>query len=142
PQPELAQEDVTDPLDLLYWPDGPGREGARVPVPWDDEAPNMGFTTGTPWLPIGWDIDAETRAETQASYVDLIALRSAHGWATARVAACETAEGAVTLTLETEDGARYEGRFATGAGGVGAVDDDLFAQPETQDGWGASIRRA
>jgi alpha-glucosidase len=52
-QPDLPRVAVTDPLDLLYWPDGPGREGARVPIPWD-ESGNWGFTTGRPWLPMTW----------------------------------------------------------------------------------------
>ncbi|WP_371158102.1 alpha-amylase family glycosyl hydrolase [Jannaschia sp. 2305UL9-9] len=52
-QPELPRAAVTDPLDLLYWPDGPGREGARVPIPWA-EGGNRAFTTGTPWLPMTW----------------------------------------------------------------------------------------
>jgi alpha-glucosidase len=29
-----------------------GRDGCRVPIPWTDEAPGFGFTTGVPWLPI------------------------------------------------------------------------------------------
>ncbi|MFL5926035.1 MAG: alpha-amylase family glycosyl hydrolase [Gaiellaceae bacterium] len=29
-----------------------GRDGCRVPLPWDDRAPGFGFTTGAPWLPI------------------------------------------------------------------------------------------
>lgn len=28
-----------------------GRDGCRVPLPWDPDAPSFGFTTGTPWLP-------------------------------------------------------------------------------------------
>jgi alpha-glucosidase len=29
-----------------------GRDGCRVPQPWEDDLPACGFTTGTPWLPI------------------------------------------------------------------------------------------
>ncbi len=29
-----------------------GRDGCRVPIPWDDGPPGFGFTDGTPWLPI------------------------------------------------------------------------------------------
>ena len=53
PQPHLPLAAVTDPLDLLYWPDGPGREGARVPIPWAEGA-DRGFSIGTPWLPMDW----------------------------------------------------------------------------------------
>ena len=30
-----------------------GRDGCRTPVPWDGTPPGHGFTTGTPWLPLG-----------------------------------------------------------------------------------------
>lgn len=29
-----------------------GRDGARVPLPWNSQEKNFGFTTGTPWLPM------------------------------------------------------------------------------------------
>lgn len=29
-----------------------GRDGSRTPMPWSD-GPSLGFTTGTPWLPVG-----------------------------------------------------------------------------------------
>ncbi|WP_109564494.1 hypothetical protein [Jannaschia seohaensis] len=32
-QPSLPKSAITDPYDLLYWPDMPGRDGARVPIP-------------------------------------------------------------------------------------------------------------
>jgi alpha-glucosidase len=31
---------------------GPGRDGSRTPMPWEP-GPNLGFTTGEPWLPLG-----------------------------------------------------------------------------------------
>ena len=34
-----------------------GRDGCRVPLPWEDGPPRFGFTSGTPWLPMpaAWD---------------------------------------------------------------------------------------
>ncbi|CTQ48759.1 alpha-amylase family glycosyl hydrolase [Jannaschia donghaensis] len=61
-QPALAKSAVTDPLDLLYWPDGPGREGARVPIPWE-EGGERAFTTGTPWLPMDWPEDVSVAVQ-------------------------------------------------------------------------------
>jgi alpha-glucosidase len=29
-----------------------GRDGCRVPLPWEDGVPHYGFTTGSPWLPL------------------------------------------------------------------------------------------
>ncbi len=63
PQPDLSKAETTDPLDLLYWPDGPGREGARVPMPWAAEAKNYGFSDGTPWLPMRWEADRAVDAQ-------------------------------------------------------------------------------
>jgi alpha-glucosidase len=30
-----------------------GRDGCRTPMPWDGAAANLGFSSGTPWLPPG-----------------------------------------------------------------------------------------
>lgn len=52
PEAELALEEIRDPFGLTYWPEFKGRDGSRTPMPWQAEAPQAGFTTGTPWLPI------------------------------------------------------------------------------------------
>ena len=56
---ELGLEEVDLPDDVRQDPifrrtrgGRKGRDGCRVPVPWTDEAPGFGFTTGVPWLPI------------------------------------------------------------------------------------------
>ena len=50
PQASLSREQLRDPVGDLYWPYTGGRDGCRTPMPWAN-APNLGFTTGTPWLP-------------------------------------------------------------------------------------------
>jgi len=35
-----------------FWPENKGRDGCRTPMVWSHNAPNGGFTTGTPWLPV------------------------------------------------------------------------------------------
>jgi alpha-glucosidase len=40
-----------------------GRDGARVPLPWEGGAPGYGFTTGTPWLPVPEEYGALTAAD-------------------------------------------------------------------------------
>jgi alpha-glucosidase len=45
------KEDVKDPIGILGWPNEKGRDGERTPMQWSS-APNAGFTTGKPWLPI------------------------------------------------------------------------------------------
>ena len=52
PQADIHRDQVRDPVGDLYWPYTGGRDGCRTPMPWDADAPNFGFTTGTPWLPL------------------------------------------------------------------------------------------
>src|SRR5262245_21023999 len=56
---ELGLEEVDLPPDLRQDPiffrtrgEETGRDGCRVPLPWEPTSPGFGFTTGTPWLPI------------------------------------------------------------------------------------------
>lgn len=52
PQAQLAFEDLRDPEAIANWPRTLGRDGARTPMPWTAEAPNAGFSTAKPWLPV------------------------------------------------------------------------------------------
>nr|MCU0830494.1 alpha-amylase family glycosyl hydrolase [Rhizobiaceae bacterium] len=50
---DIAYEDLTDPAAIAFWPDYKGRDGCRTPYPWDDAAPNAGFShANRTWLPI------------------------------------------------------------------------------------------
>ncbi|HSK42189.1 MAG TPA: alpha-amylase family glycosyl hydrolase, partial [Arenibaculum sp.] len=49
---ELAYEDLVDPYGIRLWPEFKGRDGCRVPMAWEGDDPNGGFTTGRPWLPV------------------------------------------------------------------------------------------
>ena len=51
-QDEIAFDQLQDPEAIANWPLTLSRDGARTPLPWRDE-PGGGFTTGTPWLPLG-----------------------------------------------------------------------------------------
>ena len=48
----LTRKQLRDPVGDLYWPIAKGRDGARTPMPWRPDAPNLGFSEGTPWLPV------------------------------------------------------------------------------------------
>lgn len=52
PQSGIPFELMQDPFGIANWPLSPGRDGCRTPMPWQAEAPNAGFSTGTPWLPM------------------------------------------------------------------------------------------
>ncbi|MCU1600251.1 MAG: alpha amylase, catalytic region, partial [Frankiales bacterium] len=54
----LEQDDVPpearqDPVWLRSGGTELGRDGCRTPFPWTSEPPGHGFTSGTPWLPLG-----------------------------------------------------------------------------------------
>jgi alpha-glucosidase len=53
PEVDLRRDQLRDPVGDLYYPIAKGRDGCRTPMPWNSDAPNLGFTTGTPWLPPG-----------------------------------------------------------------------------------------
>jgi alpha-glucosidase len=49
---EISKNELKDPQGIRFWPDIKGRDGCRLPFPWDSKAPNQGFNEGAePWLP-------------------------------------------------------------------------------------------
>jgi len=52
PQADVPFERLRDPEAIANWPETQGRDGARTPMPWRAAAPNGGFSTGEPWLPV------------------------------------------------------------------------------------------
>ena len=54
-QVDIAFEDLKDPEAIANWPLTLLRDGARTPMPWRADAPNLGFSTARPWLPTGPD---------------------------------------------------------------------------------------
>ena len=54
PEAQVAFEDLQDPYGVTMWPEFKGRDGCRTPMPWDAQAPDMGFGSGAhkPWLPL------------------------------------------------------------------------------------------
>jgi alpha-glucosidase len=53
PEVALRRDQLQDPVGDLYYPLFKGRDGCRTPMPWDAHLPNLGFSAGTPWLPLG-----------------------------------------------------------------------------------------
>ena len=52
PNAIVAPEHMQDPFGVAFYPEYAGRDGSRTPIPWVADAPQAGFTTGVPWLPI------------------------------------------------------------------------------------------
>ncbi|KCZ83343.1 glycosyl hydrolase family protein [Hyphomonas adhaerens MHS-3] len=54
-QVDVPFEALQDPEAIANWPRTLGRDGARTPMPWEEGAPNAGFSQAKPWLPVGAD---------------------------------------------------------------------------------------
>ena len=52
PDGEIPNHARQDPLYFRSGGTDLGRDGARVPIPWNSKEPNFGFTSGKPWLPM------------------------------------------------------------------------------------------
>ena len=51
-QYDISKSELKDPQGIRFWPEIKGRDGCRLPFPWDSKAPNQGFNEGAePWLP-------------------------------------------------------------------------------------------
>jgi alpha-glucosidase len=86
----LADADVPedarlDPIVLLSRGTARGRDGHRVPLPWEAGPPGWGFTSGSPWLPIPPEYGQRTvaaqledPASTLSLYRQAIELRRHH----------------------------------------------------------------
>jgi alpha-glucosidase len=74
---ELPDELRQDPIFFRTKGERAGRDGCRVPIPWTDEPPAYGFTTGAPWLPMPaeWASTGEERAAARAFYRTALELR-------------------------------------------------------------------
>ncbi len=80
----IAPDQVQDPFEKNQPGKGLGRDPQRTPMPWRD-ALHAGFTTGTPWLPLGADAEKNNVASQEhddasmlAFYRALLALRRRH----------------------------------------------------------------
>ena len=84
-QVDVPFADLQDPEAIANWPLTLSRDGARTPMPWIADAPNCGFSSAKPWLPIGADHArlAVDRQNSDASSIlrwtrRMVALRKAH----------------------------------------------------------------
>lgn len=52
PQADVPFEALRDPEAIAHWPHSLGRDGARTPIPWQQNGINAGFSAAVPWLPV------------------------------------------------------------------------------------------
>lgn len=120
-QVEIPYELVRDPEALRNWPLTLSRDGARTPMPWDSASPSCGFTSGTPWLPLGpnhpgmaVDVQDGDPHSPLAALRELVALRKAHpALRSGAVGRC-TPRGDLLEFVRTEAGERILCRFNMG----------------------------
>jgi alpha-glucosidase len=81
----LRFEDLADPYGIRFWPEFKGRDGCRTPMVWESNAPNGGFSTGKPWLPVpeahiarAANREAGDPRSVLARYRQLLAFRKQH----------------------------------------------------------------
>ena len=53
PQVDVPFHRLQDPEAIANWPQTLSRDGARTPMPWQSGAPQLGFSSVEPWLPVG-----------------------------------------------------------------------------------------
>ncbi len=78
---KVRRRELKDPVGVKYWPFNNGRDPERTPMQWSD-ADHAGFSTGTPWLPLGRDfheVNVERESRDPGSmlsfYRELLRLR-------------------------------------------------------------------
>jgi alpha-glucosidase len=71
---ELADDERRDPIFFRTNGERKGRDGCRVPIPWDRRPPAFGFTTGVPWLPMPPTWSAVSVAAQREAPVSMLAL--------------------------------------------------------------------
>jgi alpha-glucosidase len=86
----LDISELQDPFGIAYYPEFPGRDGCRTPMPWRSDAPHAGFTTGTPWLPVPREHFAASVADQEEDSASAL-----HAWR--RFAAWRKAHPALRL---------------------------------------------
>jgi alpha-glucosidase len=85
PQVDVPFDRLRDPEAIANWPETLSRDGARTPMPWSSAAPNVGFSTSEPWLPIGQShralaVDVQEKiADSNLQFArECLKLRNAH----------------------------------------------------------------
>ena len=129
----LADEHRTDPYFFRTNGEEPGRDGCRIPMPWDSQAPGLGFAVnntaadgepGTPWLPApesytryAADRQVDVPGSTFELYRTLLGIRGELGMGGGRFAWAEqhAPENGVLAFTVTVDGARPDGAGGSGA---------------------------
>lgn len=110
-QVDIPFAQLQDPEAIANWPLTLSRDGARTPMPWVASAPDAGFGSDSPWLPVGQgnlaravDVQNADPQSLLAFTRQCIALRKAHAALTVgEVSRCDV-EGDFLLIERTVPG--------------------------------------
>ncbi len=69
---DVPEHMLQDPWAINNPGTGLGRDPVRIPIPWQDDAPGRGFTTGTPFLPLSSVASAAAQERDPASMLALV----------------------------------------------------------------------
>ena len=120
----IPAADIRDPAELREPGQGLGRDPERTPYAWDDSV-NHGFSTGTPWLPMGEAVPRSEQAGRAGSmfsfYRRLLALRRAHPALAIGDLGAASAERTVLRYARQFEGARFEVALNTGGAAAETV---------------------
>ena len=138
PDVDLAYEDIRDPVGDLYYPFGKGRDGCRTPMPWISRAPQAGFTSGEPWLPIpdyhrsrAVDVQEETIGSVLKFTREVISFRRDNPALRAGDIEFHESDGSILAFSRTLDGEELVCVFNTGTREVtwsGQVASEIFSK--------------
>jgi alpha-glucosidase len=134
-QVDIPFDRLQDPEAIANWPLTLSRDGARTPMPWKGDAPDLGFGSTDPWLPFGPDHAALAVDRQEADPHSMLALtrrllatRNAH--AALRLGSMEIVTATDTLLLFER---RHGNQTMLCAFNFGTVPLDWT--PDAPEGW-------
>jgi len=148
PEAEIPYDAMRDPYGIRFWPDQPGRDGCRTPMPWRADAPHAGFSLGDPWLPIP-DSHLLRSVESQKADPDsgLSRIRRFLRWRAHEPLLCEGGlrfrdAPAPFLAIQRENGPDADGARLLGLFHLGAAPQRLTPGMVGLERWGEPVADA
>lgn len=137
-QVDIPFEQLHDPEAIANWPLTLSRDGARTPMPWVAAAPDAGFGSTDPWLPVGAentvravDVQESDPQSLLAHTRAMLALRKAHpALHHGTVSECRADGDLLALTRQAADETiRVLANFGSGTLDISgeATDGDVLA---------------
>jgi alpha-glucosidase len=143
PQVDVPFHRLQDPEAIANWPQTLSRDGARTPMPWHSNAPQLGFSPVEPWLPVGEShgplaVDLQhSDSESLLRFTsDALKLRNAHPALRGGSMEIVRADDQLLVFDRAADGERLRCTFnlSGSPAGFAATGDQLFRIGDLDDG--------